>query len=278
MNDQREEIRDGLILLPPEEEHWILGSKKATVRFGGVELNQPGNWTPWQPRDEEQNMYGLETMNCTNYGTLKAWMVLAKFLGFTDFMQDSSERYTGVHTNTSPTGNDPHHVAEIIRLSCGLVPQEVMPWHADIDSWDEYYDERMADSLLPLGRKLLERFEFGHEWIFAWGNTLSPAAKAAKLKEALKHGPVCVSVRAWKKKGRYYVKDVGTQDTHWTLLLRYDGDNAVVHDQYAPFIKTLAKDYDFNAAKVYFLKRRELNIVRTFWDSVLDNFTKLWKF
>lgn len=267
--------RSGLILKAPTAEHWVLGSGKASQRFGAAPLNPSADWRPFAPTPEEQRRFGFETMNCTNFATIKAWLALARFYGFA-FLPNAAERYTGVHTNTTPDGNDPHDVAEIIRRHCGLVSEEVMPWGEAIDTWEEYYDRPMALKLLPLGRSLLDTFELGHEWVFPWGSTLTPAQKALKIQEALTRGPVCVSVDgSYRKKGQYYAKDVGAKDTHWVFLTAYEGTHAVLHDQYEPFEKLLAKDYDFQAAKVYFLKQREEG-PRTFWSAVRDMFAKLF--
>lgn len=243
-------------------DHWVRGSGKATARFGAsTDLNPSGDWSKYDPRKELQYRNGFESMNCTNYGTGFALLALAKFLGFRDFVQDSSERYTGVMTGTSPTGNDPHKVIEVIRTSCGLIEDANLPWK-DEDTWDEYYSPNPMDAeRRRLGESLLRKFEIGHEWVIPPGSTMTPVQKKAKLQEALRLGTVAVSVRAWKKDGSVYVKDVGEQDTHWVWLMRYDNNGyPIIRDQYDPYDKKLAKEYDFGFSKVYFLKRNESGI------------------
>ena len=83
-------------------------------------------------------------------------------------------------------------------------------------------------------------------------------------------------MKAWRSSGKYYTKRRGEKDGHWVNLLRYNGKHAVIHDQYDPFLKELTEGYDFNVAKLYFLKRRE-ETARTFWSGIWDNFARLWK-
>lgn len=261
----------GLLLAPPEPDHWLMGSGLASERFGGEEINSEGDWTEWRPSDEEQRKYGLETSGCANFATLKAWIVLGKFHKLDGFPRDLSERYTGSHAGTTRTGTDPHVVGEVTRKRVGAVPNEVMPWNEDVETFEEFYDLRTASSLLPLGSKLLDRFELGHEWVFPFGSNLTPAEKQKRIKEALKRGPVCVSVVAWKKNGKVYTKKAGERDGHWVLMLK----ERQIHDQYSPFIKNLDKNYDHNAAKVYFLKRKE-DVTSSFWGTIWNNFKELW--
>lgn len=271
----KESVPAALQLNPPEEGYWYLGSGKATERFGG-DINPTGDWTPWKMPDEDQRKYGLETQNCTNYATLKAWLTLGKFHGFTDFLQDASERYTGVHTGTNSGGNDPHRVAEIIRTFCGMVPEASMPWWNEIKTWTEYYDKKHAQGLLPYGKKLLENFELGQESVFPWGANLTPKEKHLLLEKALKRGPVCVSVDgSYRKRGNLYTKPDGGPDTHWVQLLRQEGKRGVIHDQYAPFEKKLDTYYDHMYAKVYFLKRKVKS--ESVWNKIVESFVSLFR-
>lgn len=267
-------MHHGLLLNPKESDHWEVGSGLATERFGGVGLNPTGDWTPWRPPDEAQSRSGFDTDGCAVFGTLKAWIVLAKFYGFTDFPQDLSERYTGVMAGTTLTGTDPHVVAEVTRTTAGAVPQAVMPWTEDIDTYDEYYNKPMAQSLLPFGKELLNKFELGHEWVFPWGSTYTPEQKATLLTTALKRGTVCVSVDGNYEEDAQgnLTKPVGAQDSHWVLLLNQN----TIDDQYIPFVKTLAENYDHNSAKLYFMKRNT-QASQNFWSGVWNNFANLWK-
>lgn len=267
-------LPNALILTPAEPDHWLLGSGLAGSRFGADDINPIGDWTPYKMQDEPQRRGGLETSGCVVFGSLKAWMMVAKLHGFIDFTRDASERYSGAFAGTTSNGTNPHTLAETTR-NVGIIPSEIMPWDDSITTVEEYYDRRMAESLLPLGKKLLDRFEFGHEWVFAFKSAHTQKQKVQLLREALRRGPVCVSVFAWRKSGKYYVNTKKDHHNHWVTALRFDGDRLVIHDQYDPFEKTLSADFEFSAAKVYFLKRREEK-VRSFWSLIWDSFTRLW--
>lgn len=270
-----EVVHSGLLLSPKEEDHWEMGQGIAARKFGG-DVNPSGNWTSSLPIFEAQSRPAFETNGCVVFGTLKAYITLAKFLGFFDFTKDASERYSGVWAGTNQYGTDPHVMAEQLRKVAGLVPQEIMPWTDDITTLDKYYDKELGKTLLSLGKSLLSKFEFGNEWVFSYGSKYTPEEKTALLEAALKRGTVCVSVNGhYRTRNSAYYKNPGDQDTHWVLLTRLERGARIVDDQYAPFIKRFEKDYDHDAAKVYFLQRKD-ETTKTFWNIVWDNFSKLW--
>lgn len=251
----------GLKLKKPELDHWVMGSGKATARFGAGDLKPDGDWSKHDPLRELQRRNGLETYNCTNFGTGNALLALASFLGYKDFVKNISERYTGVMTGTTKSGNDPHHVIERIRSFCGLIPEDRLPWTTESTFQTYYAPNPMDETLVAEGQKILKQFVIGQEWVFPYGTRLTPEKKQDKIKEALRRAPVCVSVRAWNKEGNVYTKAVGAQDTHWVWLMKYDKNGyPIIRDQYIPFEKRLAKNYDFNASKMYFLSRNESGI------------------
>ena len=270
-----EEVPSALILNPAEEDHWYLGSKKASMRFGATDLNPSGDWEPQKPQDEFQSIPGLETYGCVLFAIAKAYIALARFSGWA-FLEDVAERFFGAFAGTKKGGTDFHYAGEVLRKVCGLVPQKVMPWTDEINTLEQFYDKDMAKGLLPLGKQFLAEWEPGNEWVWLPGAPLSPAQKQEKIQEALRRGPVCVTVDgSYRKKGKYYTKEVGKADTHCVWMMSHKGHGRI-HDQYAPFIKELDTNYDHNAAKVYFLKKREVSGT-SFWGQVWASFFRLWK-
>lgn len=239
------------------EEHYILGASK----FADAPVLMPSGhgWGKYKPESELQHKNGLETMNCSNYATHNALETLANFHGFLPFPKNCSERYSGVLTGTTPSGNSPHKVIEIIRTEIGVIPETALPFGPDIKTWDEYYSPNpMDEHLHTIGRMLLDRYEIGHEWVFV-GEAVTE--KQAKLKDALSRGTVCVSVLAWKWRTiedgeQRYTKETSERDNHWVQLLDYEeGDHWLVYDQYEHLEKKLDWRYDFGFAKVYYLGR-----------------------
>jgi len=259
----------GLILNPIiENEHYVLGGFSG-VADRPVLLKGGHGWGKYKPSKEIQKQHGLETMACTNYGTHNCLESLASFHGFNDFPRDCSERYIGVISENTRQGNDPHKVIEKIR-QFGAVPEALLPWTPDIDSWDEFYHPNpMDENMVAMGQRLLRKFKISHEWVF---NGSHVKDKDKKLIEALSRGTVALSVRAWKKKGTYYTKERLEQDNHWVQLLDYkEGKYWIVYDQYDPVEKKLTWDYNFFAAKIYYLER----LPET--SGTLDFFERMWK-
>lgn len=240
-------------------DQYVLGAS----RFSARPILMPGGhgWGKFKPAVEIQRKNGVETMNCSNYGTHNALETLAAFSGFEDFPKNCSERYSGVGTGTTRSGNTPHTVAEIIRNEIGVIPEAELPFDESINSWDEYYSPKpMAPELLARGKKTLARFEIGHDWVFVDG---ALADKQEKLGVALERGTVALSVYAWMSAegedgNTYYIKRPGTPDNHWVQLLDFkEGAWWLVYDHYDKAEKYLAWEYDFCFAKVYYLDRIE---------------------
>lgn len=243
----------------------VLGGGKHVVEI----LQADHNWTPYLPPDELQDQNSLETMNCTAYGTIRALRILLKQQYGLDL--DYSERYVGIAAGTTPAGNSPHVVAECIRTSCGLLPDSLLPFGPDITKWEEYYSPKpLFESLLVEGKKFLDSYDFGHEWVFEPGTAL--ADKQSLLKQALTCSPLGISVFAWAEGGDALYHKVGP-DNHWTVLVDYaEGEYWLIFDDYDQTHKKLAWDFDFGSAKRYILKKKIAGAVALPWYAQLLNF------
>lgn len=262
----------GLKLTPRPRKAWVAGSGKASARFGGADLNPSGDWTDHIPPFEAQTLDGFDPQSCALMHTMRAWITVASYQGFDDFLPDGSERYLGSFCGTDENGTDPYQVADEARAYCGLVPQVVMP-SADARSFPAFYDKAMAKGNLPLGRALLDDFDLGHQDLWPYGAALSPKEKAALIEQYLKRGPVCASISGdYRTKGGKLYKNPGERDTHWPQLAKM----GTIADSYAPQFKKLQKEYDHEMATVYFLKRRDRS-EDTFYNRVWRQFTYLWK-
>jgi len=238
----------GFIPEPTQEDHWVLGSGKASQRFGATTLMPGGHgWGKYLPKKEIQKRGSLETMACTVFGTANCYETLANYYGYKDFPKDLAERYNAVLAEITPQGGSPHKSAETFRVF-GAINEEALPFSETVYDWPQFYSpDPMDEDFVSLGQSLLSKFTLGHEWIFN-GEKMLPSQKRAKLKEGLGRGPVGVSVYAWDKKGDRYVKS--GQDNHWLQLVDYkEGEYWVVNDHYEPTEKRLAWDFDFYCAK-----------------------------
>ena len=223
----------------------------------GAELNvlsiQPnGNWSQYLPAFEAQNRNGLETMNCTSYGTLNCIEILMRKLF--NLPADYSDRFIGILAGTTVYGNSPHTVAEAIRKT-GLIDEGLLPF-GDIDNWNDYYSPYpLPKNLIKEAGKWLRQYEFNHDWVFV---NVEQSRKPELLMLALKSSPIGVSVNAWHEKGGMFYKPKGSQDNHWCTLYGYDeGKYWLVYDHYEAQTKRLVWDYDFSFAKRFIIKKRE---------------------
>jgi len=204
------------------------------------------DWGDLLPADELQSPL-FETYSCTAHATINAiQMIQSKLFEQKD---DYSERFTASISSTRIGGNSPHVVAEKIRKS-GLVLERDYPT-SDAVSWSEYYKE-IPSNLLKKALSWLEIRSFGHEYV-----KTNPEA----IYEALKSSPIGVSVAGWYEKDGMYIKPSGTRDNHWTLIVSAKkGKYWIVYDSYAPFLKKLPWDYDFEIAKRYHIEAVERKV------------------
>lgn len=214
-------------------------------------LNPYRDWTEYTPPGEHQKKL-IETSNCTQFATISAAQTLERMLhGKT---KDYSERAVAIGSGNTITGNSPHRVAEWIRKN-GLPTEDVLPFNETIASWEEYMTPNpLTNSIIRQAKKFPHTLN--HEWVFFGG---TPEQKREKLWEALQYSPLGVSVVAWQRDGKYYVKSFGQADTHWTLLVAGEYEKHwLIFDSYMDdnWYKELRWDYDFGFSKLYILNSK----------------------
>lgn len=259
---------------PTPKGAWLFGSKKATVRFGATALMPGGKgWQKFTPDYERQNVDGVESFACTVYGSTKAWITLANFYGYS-LPKNCSERFNAILANIEPPGADPHTVADSIR-QWGMIHNDLLPFNETIKNTFEFYQPKpMDEGFIAEGKKDVQRYTKGFEYVFNESPFRAPLVidRPKLLISALERGPVCVSVHGWKVKNGVYYKDKYDSDNHWTFLVGFkEGKYWLVHDQYAPFLKKLDWNYNFQTAMVYFLKPNESGVA----PMDVDYFTRL---
>lgn len=230
------------IVTEGEKAHYVLGALPQVI------LQADRNWLPFTAEFEPQQKK-FETYNCTGFNTLTAIETLLARLGI---HENYSDRWVGIIAGTKAPGNDPHTVAEAIRKN-GLIPESMLPFSDDLNSVDEYYSFKGADEAKcrEVGQKWLERFDFGHEWVFLGGDN-----KPEKMLEALQFSPLDVSVQAWHKDGILFSKPKGGADNHWTCNVVGVNEKKywIIDDSYLDDgqpLKYLEWDYDFGFCKRY---------------------------
>ena len=233
------------------EDNYLLGSSPLPQ----IVLQESGDWSMFAPKFEPQRKK-FETYNCTSFNTLDCIQRLLKRLGIDE---NYSDRFTGITAGTKEGGNDPHTVAEALRKN-GLIPEDLLPFSDNLKNLDEYYSFKGADEAKcrKAGLAWLDRFEFGHEYVFHPSDT----NKQEKMMEALKYSPLGVSVDAWNEYEGVYIKDQGARDNHWTVcVVGFVKDKYwIIDDSYLAGgnnFKKLAWNYDFGWAKRYHISKKK---------------------
>jgi len=241
-------------------DNYILGSVDTTKTLKGKVLVPSGQWTPWLPVKELQRKNWVETSNCTAFGTLNALEILHKMKYNKE--KNWCERYLGIVAGTTSRGNSAHTVAETIRQIYGCINESNLPFDSTITSLTKYYSPKpITQNYITLGQNWLQEYDFGHEWVFNGWHTIQEKQK--RLREALTHSPVGISVDAWHKRGDLYVK-VNKNDNHWCTLYGYvEGEYWKIFDSYDNTEKKIAWNYNFGFAKKYQLKKKLINMLKT---------------
>ena len=214
---------------------------------------EDGDWNDVLPQGERQNIRGIESYDCTGFGTLNAIEALMKQKFGVE--ENYSDRWVGIIAGTSAKtgGNDPHTVCEAIR-KYGLIPESMLPFSDDLKDIDEYYSFKGSNitDCYKAGREWLARFEFKHEWVFQPSDPTDE--KMNNIKTSLKFSPLGVAVDAWNMDNNGAYIRMG-QDNHWTMIYSLD-DFIRVFDSYDPFKKNLVKNYGFKYCKVFSIEKR----------------------
>lgn len=231
----------------PKSGHYWMGSGL----LGAAPINSSGDWflslPPMIQQDFQSDQF-FDAEDCTVYGTDHSVVTLMNFIF--KIQARYSERYTGILSNITPTGGNPHIVAETIRTQ-GVIPYEDLPFDSTIDSWDKYYSPKpMTDNLLLEGQNWLTAYKFGHEWVYT--SVLPITQQQAAITQALKSSPVGMSVSAWYEDGQGgYNQPVGAVENHWVCCFKEDMTYYYIFDSYNNTIKKYNKNSKITLCKLY---------------------------
>lgn len=243
-----ENKRYGFIPSLIENDHYVLGDGSLNPP---VLMTGGHGWIDYLPADDFQSNPSFESMNCTSYGTLHALATLGKKKFGIQFQTSLSERYTGIMTDTTPQGNDPHKVIELIRTTYGVVPEVFLPFGPGVVTWQEYYAPNpMTYALYAMGAHWLKKYQVSHQWVTLTNDSLS--VRQQKMMEALQFSPLGVSVFAWSQHsdGLYYSDQPYLN--HWVTLYDFNpGVSWSIFDSYDKSHKLLEWNFNFGQAKQY---------------------------
>lgn len=230
----------GLIHQEPRIQDYIFGAGSLTK---AEVLKADGDWTSLTPTNERQNSVYFDTMACVTFSALNCIEMILneKFQDYTNW----SDRFTAKMSGTSANGNSLVNVADSIRKD-GLCPEGLWVYPRDqrkpVFDRPEYYKE-VPQNIKDEAKRFLDLYNVSYEWV--------PTTKGVKdLQEALKYGPLQITVIAWydKNKDGVYESPAGLAFNHAVALVKVDDDGTMyVYDSYEPFIKKLESGFSIGS-------------------------------
>ncbi len=243
-------------------------------RFGsnqvtGTILREDGNWIDYVPNSEDQNKYGVEAADCYIEAQQHAIATLQEEQY--DFPnQDYSGRFNAYMSDGTQYGGNPLSGSESIRKD-GLVSEMTLPFNEEIKSWNEYHNLSDSDKSKGIkeGQEWLKKWEPLYDIVFTRDESVTQ--KYAKLKEALKYSPICLSVLGWYQDSNgLYIKPEGTNDNHFVECVWIDEEGyPYIWDTYPPYLKKLDKTYNFDFALRWTLEKKSIVSI-TLWDRIIS--------
>ena len=218
--------------------------KETDYRFGAIQtpiVREDGDWRDYLPPTELQRRNGIESSSCFIEAQQHA---IATIQEETFDIPDLnySARFNLIYSDASPFGGDPLKGAQSFRHN-GLIPDSMLPFSDEVKSWSDFCsflggNERTC---IASGQQFLKRWKLN--WLIVFERFESKETKDNKLREALKRGPVPMSVPAWYLKDGKYFRPDGERDNHMVTCVYMDKEGyKYVFDTYDPFIKILDKD------------------------------------
>ena len=225
-------------------------------------LREDRNYVPFLPPLEVQNKYGFDTMSCVTFSALNAVETIVKVKYNQDW--NKSDRFNAVLSGTSIFGNTFANVAESLRKD-GMVEESEWPWTKDINTWEKYMAP-IPQELVLKGKENAKQISLKHEWVL-WGGATK---KEDALWEALKYGPLQVSVHTWgpiDSSGVYQpMPNTDNIPTNHAVLLVAGEYGKIwkIYDHYDKSIKIMAWNYYFGSAKQFIINLQSpmLQLVR----------------
>ena len=253
----------GLKLDPIQEKDYVFGAAKE-LTLGGEVLQPDGQWDPYIPPNEIQNLNGIEPFACVSFATTNCVEVLERRLY--SLSQNWSDRFLASISGTAfLRGNSPQTVAEILRKK-GCVEERDYPFSQDVDTYDKYY-KTIPQNLYTLAIQFIAEYSFGHEYV---------NSNPKDMMNALKYSPLLFTTYAWVKNadGMYY-KPSGVQDNHATMCYGYEeGKYWKIFDSYLGEGSTCFKKVEWNSlpqqVKRFTLTRQI--VVESAWSRFLSLF------
>lgn len=249
-------IQPNFIYPEIKEADYIFGSQEVV----GTILRPDGDWRSYIPPEEVQSKNGVESSACFLEGQQHTIAtVQAEQFGITG--QNYAARFNIQFSGATSNGGDPLKGATSIRND-GLIPDSMLPFTDDIHSWEEFASFKGGSEHLcrTAGKLWLEKWEPNYDIVIK--REFSLTDKYTRLRDALKHSPIPLSVFAWvEDENGIYIKPEGSTDNHLVECVYLDDQNcAYIWDTYPPFLKKLGPNYNFDFAMRWSLKEKSMPV------------------
>lgn len=229
------------------EKDYVLGSFGS---LGGDVLQPSGQWFDYLPKDEVQNLNGIEPFACVTFSTFNALETLIRRLFGVE--RNYSDRFLATMSGTAAQkGNSLQTVAETLRHQ-GAPLESLWPLDISINTFEKFYAP-IPDSVRTIALEFIAEFDYKHEYV---------PTDPISLKKALTYSPLNVATFAWLQDsttGLYYVPK-GYPANHSPMLYGYEeGVSWFIFDSYDNTHKKMRWDTQFAQAKRHKLTRQIVN-------------------
>ncbi|MDO8094416.1 MAG: hypothetical protein Q6360_13140 [Candidatus Brocadiales bacterium] len=197
---------------PVINKDYVFGSAHSveTQKGASLVLQPDGQWDDYLPEKEYQFNQYFDTISCVSFTTLSCVEIL--FERQFGKEMNYSDRFLSKVSGTTKQGNSPQRPAETLRTG-GIVEETLWPFSPNLKTWEEFMSD-IPRGLFILAKDFLKQYVFAHEYV---------PSNAEKMKDALTHSPLGVSVAAWfKGEDGFYYKPDGTSDSHFTIVYGYE--------------------------------------------------------
>lgn len=230
----------GLKFDRPDPEHYVFGASSIPFEI----LQEDGDWTPYLPVQEFQNLNGIETYACATVTLLNCVEILIKKQYGIE--RNYSDRFLANISGTKEGGNSPQVVCEFLR-KIGVVEQDKWPFGPDINTFEKFYSP-IPQALQELAKEFTDEWDFKHEFV---------PPIITEIQKALQCSPLMISVYAWVRDQNNLYYNPHMTDNHATTLIKLVPDVCkVVFDSYDPVIKDLKWSDTPTIVKRFYIKKK----------------------
>ena len=242
------------------KQNFIYPEIKETDRvFGatltGKEVNPTGDWRQYLPPTEDQNVRGIESSACYVEAQQHAIAtVQEEEFNLPDL--NYSARFNALLSGGTEQGGDPIRAAKSIKYD-GMIPDAMMPFGGDIQSWDDFHSFKGVDmnECKQKAKEWLDRWKVDYKIVAERDDPVE--VKYENLKKALKIGVPSVSVSNYRQRNGRYYKLPNERDIHFVECVYVSDKNEItIRDTYSPYEKVLEANYNFDFSLLEIVEKK----------------------